>query len=705
MVPLLFIAGTAKTPSLSHCRIFGSKCHYILPKSKIKNLDPKSREAIFVGYAEQTKGYKLWDIENRKCIICRDVVFAEEVTESPVSPDISVSPDSSSEDTSNPGGDEQTRFNSISEDISDKESQQTDSDTDNDDDYVEASNDPTVEPDSSGLRRSTRPRKPPSEWWKSSANIALSARIVPQSYKSAMSQENIDFWTPGIEKEHSCLIRNKTWTLVDRSPEMHVLPCKYVFRVKNGSPKARLVALGCRQLYGIDYLETFAPVVKLTTIRVLLATAAALDFEIEQMDVVTAFLNGDLQEDIYMQIPEGLRTPENENKVCKLQKSLYGLKQAPRQWYAKIHHYLCTDLNFTSSTDDPCLYIRKRNSCITIIALYVDDLLILGSSKDEITLIKNEFSRRFEMKDLGQAKVMLGIEITRDRKNRKLFISQEQYVTEILKRFNMNESRSVATPMEKSALSVIDTDTEIAPEDTPYRQAIGSLIYLVSGTRPDLAFCVRRLSQYLEKPQKHHWTAVKRVLRYLRGTSTHGILYDGGIGATLVGYADSDFAGCTQSRKSTSGYVFLLAGGAISWKSKKQSIVATSSCEAEYISSCMASKEAIWLARLCASLNPGYTHEPVNIKVDNNGAKDLARNATINERTKHIDVRFHFIRQCIQDGKVHLSRCDTSNQVADPLTKPLDRIAHLKHCSLQGLVENQTRDSDCSRGSVEMSNI
>ena len=269
----------------------------------------------------------------------------------------------------------------------------------------------------------------------------------------------------------------------------------------------------------------------------------------------------------------------------------------------------------------------------------------------------------------------------------------------------MNESRTVSTPMEKSSLSELDKKDERAPENTPYRQAIGSLIYLVSGTRPDLAFCVRKLSQHLDSPQKNHWTAAKRVLRYLKGTKAHGILYNGSRGTTLSGYSDSDYAGCTKSRKSTSGYVFMIAGGAISWKSKKQSVVATSSCEAEYVASCLASKEAIWLSRLCSVLDPSYTKQPIEIRVDNNGAKDLAHNATINERTEHIDVQYHFVRQCIQDRNIIIRRCDTSDQVADPLTKPLERIAHSKHCSFQGLVENQTHDLLRSRGSVEESNL
>ena len=260
-----------KVPNLSHTRIFGSRCHYILPRSKVKSLDTRSREAIFVGYAMQSKGYKLWDVNSCKCVISRDVIFHEQE-------DISTTVSTGiSEDTLDSGGDTQIGSKSISESLSDRESPAENSESDNDEDYLEASNESTP----TELRRSTRQRRPPSEWRNITANIALSATIVPQPYKSAVSQENIDFWSPGIDKEHDCLIRNKTWTLVDRTPDMHVLPCKYVFRVKNGAPKARLVALGCRQLYGIDYLETFAPVVKLTTIRVLLSIAAALDFEIE----------------------------------------------------------------------------------------------------------------------------------------------------------------------------------------------------------------------------------------------------------------------------------------------------------------------------------------------------------------------------------------------------------------------------------------
>ena len=415
------------------------------------------------------------------------------------------------------------------------------------------------------------------------------------------------------------------------------------------------------------------------------------------------FLNGDLQEDIYMQIPEGLRTPENSGMVCKLLKSLYGLKQAPRQWYGKIDQYF-RSLGFISSPNDPCLYTRKTPAGIMIIALYVDDLLIFGNLKSDIGSIKSELSKRFEMKDLGPAKTILGIRISRDRINRKLFISQHDYASEVLKRFRMENSRTVSTPMDKSIFNLLYATGKELETSVPYRQVIGSLIYLVSCTRPDLAFTVHRLSQYLETTRQHHWTALKRALRYLHSTKHLGILYDGSRGTEAIGYSDSDFAGCKAKRKSTSGYVFLLAGGAISWKSKKQSAVATSSCEAEYIASCIATKEAIWLSRLMSNVLHFQTPKSVTLYVDNNGAVDLASNATINERTKHIDVQYHFVRQCVQDKKIELKRCDTTNQMADPLTKPLEKYAHEKLRGMQGMRSEISQDCSIRGGVLRKAN-
>ncbi len=535
------------------------------------------------------------------------------------------------------------------------------------------------------LRRSTRSRKPTGEWWKTTSlfSHALTVQEVPTSYKTATTPDNVAFWQTGIDREHDCLNRNCTWTLVDYSPGMKVLPSKYVFKIKDNKPKVRLVALGCRQMHGVDYNETFAPVVTMTTIRTVLAVTAHHDLELQQMDVVTAFLNGDLEEDIYMAVPEGLKTDATSNKVCKLLKSLYGLKQSPRQWYFKMHEFL-TKVGYTSSPNDPCLYIRHLSSGILLIALYVDDLLIAGSSSTEVQSIKHKLSHRFEMKDMGEVKVILGIEISRDRSTRRLFINQSEYTQNVLEKFGMINSKPVVTPMDRSYHDVT-MDGFHPAVDVPYRQAIGSLMYLMITTRPDIAYAIGKLSQHNQTPRDHDWVAVKRVLRYISGTRDYGILYDGSKPLEIDGYSDADWGVCKTSRKSTSGAIFLVAGGAVSWRSKKQTCVATSTCEAEYIASCLATKESIWLARLLSDLENREKPSIVSIKIDNEGTIDTANNMSINQRNKHIDLQYHFVRHAVQNQQVQLEYCESSEQVADSLTKPLVRVLFEKLRLMQGL--------------------
>lgn len=695
-----------KSPDLSYLRVFGSKCWYVIPKSKVKKLDARSKEGLMMGYSTQSKGYKIWDIESAKMIISRDVTFIE----SSVGPATAVIPDldSTSSNVVVPGGEAKVEVdNNIDLKPSEKPNQirvvedenveltpkenpnlagqirtdeESNSDKDNDSEYEDAQN--ITQP---ALRRSTRVRKPPGEWYKATNLLsqALAVQEVPASYKTATAPENIDFWQPGIDREHDCLHRNKTWELIDYSPEMKVLPCKYIFKLKENKPKVRLVALGCRQLFGVDYNETFAPVVTMSTIRTILAITAHHNLELQQMDVVTAFLNGDLNEDIYMTVPEGLKTNATSNKVCKLLKSLYGLKQSPRQWYLKMHEFLL-QIGFTSSLNDPCLYIRHLPSGIVLIALYVDDLLIAGSSLTEVESIKKKLNHRFEMKNMGEAKVILGIEISRDRENRRLFINQSEYTQNVLERFGMTNSNPVATPMDRSYNESVAQESEPA-HNVPYMQAIGSLMYLMITTRPDIAFAIGKLSQNSQNPRKYDWIAVKRVLRYINGTRNFGILYDGSEILTVDGFADADWGGCKVTRKSTSGAIFLVAGGAVSWRSKKQTCVATSTCEAEYIATCLATKESIWLARLMADLLNQEKPSQVLIKVDNHGAIDTSYNTSINQRNKHIDLQYHFVRDAVHSNRIRVQHCPTSEQIADTLTKPLDRVQFEKLRTMAGI--------------------
>eukprot|EP00171_Calliarthron_tuberculosum_P023718 IDg23718t1 len=411
------------------------------------------------------------------------------------------------------------------------------------------------------------------------------------------------------------------------------------------------------------------------------AIVASRDLHCHQMDVKTAFLNGDLEQNVYMEQPKGFENLNLKDHVCKLQKALYRLKQAPRQWFSKIDNFLIKELGFSSSPYDPCLYVRTRNKLVTLISLYVDDLLIACDDLEMLTSLKVSLSKRFEMTDCGEANVCLGLEIRRDRTKKTLHVSQTSYISKILERFGMTMCKPVVTLMD-SQIQQSDLDSDPV-DNTLYRSCIGSAMYLSVGTRPDISFAVSRLAQFVECPTQALWTAAKRILRYLSGTRTHGIIFKKDATFAPLGYSDSDWGGCKINRKSTSGYAFIMGGGAISWKSKKQGCVAQSSSEAEYMALAAAVKEAIWLSRIITFTNSIASPIPVNIFADNQGAIKMARNDASGTRTKHIDIQYHFVRDSLDKGLFSLQFCPTSNMTADILTRPLERILLEKH--LEGL--------------------
>ena len=420
-----------------------------------------------------------------------------------------------------------------------------------DDDMRSATGPPSASVPAPAPRRSERITRKPGSWWiakpssysnssptldvsllvtccDSPYEVALLAPEVPNTYDEAMSPE------PGIKKEEDSIRENITFELVERKPHMNVIPCRYVFRVKKDvGPKVRIVvAKGFRHVPGVGYNETYAPVVSMSIVRLFLCLVNLLDLECDQMDVVTAFLNGDLDEEIFMEVPAaGFHDPNRPNLVWRLLKALYGLKQAPRQWYAKIHRSpkstFTNALNFISSAYEPCLYVFYDGHLLLllIIILYVDDLLIAGNSRKEICRVKGEVMKVFKMKDLGEVKEFLGIEIIRNRVSRTLRLTQSTYVAKVLERFEMSDSNPSATPMMQSS-KVTPEDSKALSADVPYRSAIGSLIYVMICTRPDLGFAVGRLLQYCEEPLRCHWNAVKRVYRHVKGTQDTGIVYD-----------------------------------------------------------------------------------------------------------------------------------------------------------------------------------
>jgi hypothetical protein len=495
----------------------------------------------------------------------------------------------------------------------------------------------------------------------------------PLTYAAALSGPQSKLCEQGMVEENDSLKQNRTWTLVPRPQTRRVLRGKWVYKLKRGAKneilryKARWVVKGFEQKEGLDYNETFATVVKPMIYKALFAIAVALDLEVQQMDVVTAFLYGTIDKEIYVEQPTGL--DDGTACVCRLNRALYGLKQAPRVWYTTLANYL-KNLGFAPLVSDLSVFQRDELFC----AIYVDDLLLVGNSTSVIQGVKDKLSERFNMKDLGACKFYLGMEVMRDRANRTIRLSQRSYVEKVLRDFRMWDCRPITTPMDTNKLSYAPDNFEASPESrVAYQSAVGSLMYAMLGTRPNLAYAVSFVSRFASNLTDDHLTAVKWIFRYLKGTSTMSLVYQGVI-KRLSGYSDADWAGIYTTRRSTSGYVFNIGSAAISWASKRQPTVALSTCEAEYSAQTQATKEALWLRGLLEQMDSQFSGKyPTVIYCDNQGSIALAKNPEYHARTKHFDIQLHWIREKVKEGRVQLEWIPTSEQLADELTEPLSR--------------------------------
>jgi hypothetical protein len=446
--------------------------------------------------------------------------------------------------------------------------------------------------------------------------------------------------------------------------------------------KARLVAKGYAQRQGVDYDEVFAPVARMETVRLLLALAAHHGWAVHYMDVKSAFLNGDLQEEVYVHQPPGYIDDNNRHGVLRLRKALYGLRQAPRAWNAKLDSTLIS-LGFERSPLEHAVYRRNTRGSTLIVGVYVDDLVITGSDKGDIDKFKEEMKHKFTMSDLGLLSYYLGIEVA--QKGDSITLCQSSYVGKILATAGMDECNATHTPME-SKLQLSKQDSGGVIDATLYRSIVGSLCYLCN-TRPDIMFAVGMVSRYLEAPGAPHWAAVKQILRYISGTVRYGCCYKRGAGApTLVGFSDSDFAGNKDDRKSTTGTVFFLGSSAVTWASQKQKLVTLSSCEAEYVAATSGACQGVWLCRLLGDLI-GDAPTTVKLRIDNMSSIALCKNPVYHDRSKHIDVKYHFIRECVEDGKVDVDHVSTDGQLADILTKAMGRVKFFKMRLKLGVTE------------------
>jgi hypothetical protein len=493
----------------------------------------------------------------------------------------------------------------------------------------------------------------------------------PTSVKEAEQEE---CWRRAMEAEMQSIEENKTWSLVDLPPGHKPIGLKWVFKVKRDEHgaivkhKARLVAKGYVQRPGIDFTEVFALVARLESVRVLLAVAAHEGWEVHHMDVKSAFLNGDLQEEVYVAQPAGFVVQGAENKVLKLKKALYGLRQAPRAWNAKLDNTMLS-LGFQKSEAEHGVYTRGTGEARLIVGVYVDDLIITGCSG--INKFKAEMKNKFSMSDLGLLSYYLGLEVQQTEEGIK--IGQGAYAAKLVERSGLSDCNVCAVPME-SRLKLSKESKSPLVDATEYRSLIGGLRYLLN-TRPDITFAVNYVSRFLEKPREDHRLAVKHLLRYVAGTLDFGVFYSRGKKRDhqLIGYSDSDYAGDADDRKSTSGMLYCLGASPITWNSWKQKVVALSSCEAEYIAAAYGACQGVWLARLLKDLVGGKLGAPT-LRIDNKSAIDLAKNPVHHERSKHIETKYHYIRKCVEDGRIVLQQVPTGDQLADIMTKSLARV-------------------------------
>jgi hypothetical protein len=502
---------------------------------------------------------------------------------------------------------------------------------------------------------------------------------IPQTYEQAMASPDRNKWKAAMEEEIMSLNSHNTWQYVQPPAGTKVIPVRWVFAVKRDATgkieryKARLVAKGFMQREGVDFDEVFAPTSKLTTFRMLLSLVASRNLELHQLDIKTAFLNGDIDTEVYLQQPPGFEQPDR-SLACLLNKTLYGLRQAPRAWYQRLKQEL-ESMGATATDADPGLYIIHRKDSTIYLLVWVDDILIAAPDTASIDWVKQRLNSAFDSRDLGEAKLFVGISIDRDRTAGTIKISQRRLVDDLLSKFSMQDSKPRTTPLASSVELTKDENNLLDKGQYPYAELIGSLIYLAVCTRPDISQAVSALSRYMSKPAAAHWTAAKGVLRYLAGTADLGITFRAG-DDQLHGYSDSDHGGDKDTRRSTTGYAFLLNSGAISWSSKLQPTVAASSTEAEYMAAAFTVKEALWLRKLSAEF--GLSTAAVPIFGDNQSTLKMLKHPVATKHSKHIDIVYHFARERAERGEVVFSYVATEENVADIFTKALPDAKFLK---------------------------
>ena len=656
---------TGKKPDLSKLHIFGNVCYaYVQDKKK---LDATSKRGIFVGYDKYSPAYFVYFPVERSIRRVRCVKFLNYGVDTDVDNDTTILYDTSRNPVNRGIGDQNVNV----------EPDQNVRESDN-----------TSESNSGrySLRENiNRPKYLDDyvtnvDYNQNDMHVDYCYRMVtntPSNYEEAIFCENLEKWKEAMKDEFEALGENDTFEYVTLPPDKNLVGSRWVYCVKsepNGEEryKARFVAKGFSQVKGIDYQETFSPTAQMTSIRMLLQLAVQEGMVIHQMDVKTAYLNAPIDTELYIEQPKGFERYDSEGSplVCKLKKSLYGLKQSGRNWNNVLHDVL-TQNGFKQSLSDTCMYTKLTNVSKVVIIVWVDDIIIAGPNNHVISEIKCILQSKFKMKDMGLLSWFLSIQFENEEGCIKM--NQTKLIEQILNKFQMINCKPKSTPCDLAANKLSENDSKLLDDVKLYQSMVGSLIYIMSCTRPDICYSVTMLSQYLTKPTMAHLNCAKHVLKYLSDTKDRSLVFERShSGLKIVGHCDSDWANSPTDRKSISGFCFQLHNTMISWKSKKQQNVALSTCEAEYVALAFAIQEALSLRQLYSDMS-GRELDNVIIQGDNQGSISLAKNPVNRKRSKHIDIRYHFIRDHVEKGTIILNYVPTESNRADMFTKPVSR--------------------------------
>ncbi|KAG8929142.1 hypothetical protein FRC01_004803, partial [Tulasnella sp. 417] len=682
-------------PSIAHLRPFSCTAYVHIPKKvRTGKLAPKSTKVMFIGYDSNRKAWVFYDPEKRKEISSLDATFLEDVPYMSTKSEVTFDNNDGNKsvqhygDSDSDSDDEQSIPipTSTSKPISTSPSVPNPSPSVPN---LTSTPSPTPTPPANPSSCPTHTKKQTKKhvdltWMPHHARIAREfglAATDPWSYREALSSPDAKQWKDAIQVEYNSLVKMGTFEVVDLPPGRKAIPSTYVFKEKKGPNgetvkfKARIVARGDLQKKGEDYDKVFAPVPRLDTVRAVFSFAASQGWDIDQLDFKSAFLNGDLKEEVYMKPPQGFE--HDDGKVWMLKKSLYGLRQSPKCWHTKLTTSL-TDFQLVRSTADFSVYVGRQGKDTTILVTHVDDMAITGSNTRKKNEVKEYIKENYDVEDMGKLSYYLGISWDYDRDARTIFAHQKKFALEVLEHFDMLVCNDSEVPVSAGQqFTIEDSPVENSDEQqqmakVPYLEAIGSLMYLMLGTRPDLAYAIGKLSRFGNNPGPKHWKGVKRVLRYVKGTLDYGITL-GGLPESpiLSGYSDASFQDCPDTSRSTSGYVFYFGNAPISWSSKRQGIVTHSTMEAEYLGLSNAARHTIWLCELLEDLGCPQT-EPTVIFGDNDASLILAEDISDHNRAKHIKRVYHYVRERIQQEKdITLAYCPGNQNIADIFTKPL----------------------------------